>query len=601
MFCVICGQNHEVSECGFFNLLESQKDSDGTGDDWNSLGELPPGGFGLYKDAEGPPGRPLGGGQGTVWARQVLSHPLLEPSSPEPLQTHLALTLRPPMALAPLHYVALPRRSESEQFKETELIKIRYKNIAGTKEGYGFQKEGVDFIFQNDFNCMIGDKMGLGKTVQALLALANAGEGKVPALFIVKGSTTWQWHRQFKDWTDSAPLGVFLIEGSKNFIPPGFRAYVISMDTLSRLVKAEDDDHGGYMLYRIKDTFKALGIKCVVIDECHSFKNMEAKRSVALRAYIELEGIKYKIFLSGTAIKNRADEYFFTLHHLFPQKFPSLRRFRQDWCEKDHKGKFSHIKEYRLEEFRNLIASKVLRREKGIDLPPFRRTTEVISIEDENVKKAYNAALDDLKRVVDEKKGKLSFRDIQDNLMVLRQIVGRAKINDAIDYIDEFLDSNENEKITIGVHHHSVRDILVAKLAARGIHALKFSGEDSNEAKARIVRQFAETKNRVLVISIVAGGTGTDGLQVCNNVLILERQWNSADEEQFEFRFNRDGQKNPVHVNYMVCKGTIDDYFSQNVERTRAVFGETVGNNWKFEDSARDVEEVVNETLRNRL
>lgn len=603
--CSICGDSHLSGECEFFNGLSGigQEDSLQTVDtEWfpGALDEL---------------GR-------IDTAMALVSEDVLETIAGNALTGCTAVTLHPPMALQRIIEIDATQKKLSlaivddfcEQLDKIhtpikikftngkqEIFRIRHHNINGRKVAYDFQKEGIDFIFKTGFNCLIGDKMGLGKTIQALMAIANDYEEKTPTLYVVKGSTVWQWLLQHKDWADASIHGIFMIKGSKSFIPEGFKSYVVSMDTFSRLVKAEYDNYGGLREYEINPWLKAIGIKTVVIDECHSFKNMDSKRSMALAGLIEREQIGFRIFLSGTAIKNRADEYFFTLHHLFPESFRTLEQYRREWCEKDHKGKYSRIKEWRLEEFRTLISSRVLRREKGKDLPPFRRTMEVVSIEDAKIKDAYNAALDDLQRKVDNKEGKLSFRDIQDNLMVLRQIVGKAKINDAIDYVDEFLDSIEDEKICIAIHHKDVRDILYAKMMARGINVLKLSGEDNNDSKNYIIKQFTRRENRVLIISSIAGGTGIDGLQVCNNVLVLERQWNSADEEQFEFRFNRDGQLNPVHCNYMICKGTVDDYFTANVERTRTVFGETIGNNWNFEESPSDVWEVVNETLRNRL
>lgn len=601
IYCTICGDSHLSGECEFFNGLARVRQEDGL----------------QTADIEWFPGA-ISELQAIMDAVQVLAEEGLQTVSPEPFTGCLALTVRPTMALQRIIEIDATKSNYEGSFAQAldnyekiasrilrensqEIIKIRHHNINGRKIAYDFQKEGIDFIFKTGFNCLIGDKMGLGKTIQALMAIANDYEDKTPTLYVVKGSTVWQWLLQHKDWADASIHGIFMIKGSKSFIPEGFKSYVVSMDTFSRLVKAEYDNYGGLREYEINSWLKAIRIKTVVIDECHSFKNMDSKRSQALAGFIEREEIQFRIFLSGTAIKNRADEYFFTLHHLFPQTFRTLEQYRREWCEKDQKGKYTRIKEWRLDEFRTLISSRVLRREKGKDLPPFRRTMKVVSIEDAKIKNAYNAALDELQRKVDNKGGKLSFRDIQDNLMVLRQIVGKAKINDAIDYVDEFLDSIEDEKICIAIHHKDVRDILYAKMMARGINVLKLSGEDNNDSKNYIIKRFRERENRVLIISSIAGGTGIDGLQVCNNILVLERQWNSADEEQFEFRFNRDGQLNPVHCNYMICKGTVDDYFTANVERTRTVFGETIGNNWNFEESPSDVWEVVNETLRNRL
>src|SRR5258706_831642 len=101
--------------------------------------------------------------------------------------------------------------------------------------------------------------MGLGKTIQALLSLRNKYEQMTPCLIIVKSATTFQWIREFKDWCDADALGIFPIISTTGVIPPGFRTYVISMDTLGR-----------------NGTWKKLstmGFKLIIVDECHSFKD----------------------------------------------------------------------------------------------------------------------------------------------------------------------------------------------------------------------------------------------------------------------------------------------------------------------------------------
>ena len=589
--CPLCGSDHLDDSCTFLDSLENHEDS-----------KISPE-FAEYLEDAWADGLEILG-------RNGLGHALDDADEAEIPSEDLALILRPCMALAPIYHVPPPTALQAPIFEKCEektLIKDRFHSLDQQFEAYDFQKESLPFIRSTNYCCLIGDKMGLGKTVQALLALANDLQNdKHPSLIVVKSATIWQWLSQYKIWKASNPLGIFMIQGSKNFIPSGFGAYVISMDTLTKMVEYETDRWGNPIeqTKRLNKWFDKISFKSIIVDECHSFKNASSKRSIALESIIELKKIKYKIFLSGTAIKNRADEYWFTLHQIFPDE-PSFKTqdvYRRVWCERDEKNKFSHIKEWKLDGFRTLISSRVLRRETGKDLPPFRRTTEVISISDPNFKTQYNKELEKLQQIADSK-DKLTYRDVMDNLMVLRRIVGNAKVEFAVDYVDSFLDENENDKIVIGVHHHSVRDVLYAKLIARGHKAIKLSGEESAEQKNTIVtREFPKPENRVLIVSVLAGGTGIDGLQhCCSNVLMLERQWNSADEEQFEFRFNRDGQKNPVLVEYMIARGTIDDFFSANVERTRRVFGETISNNWQFEEDERSVRDVVEETLRNKL
>lgn len=492
-------------------------------------------------------------------------------------------------------------------FKQERLFDAPPATSALDQSGHNawdYQTEGVEFISKCNGTGLIADEMGLGKTVQGLLVLRNAKEKMFPSLLIVKSSTLWQWFNQYKKWTDLNLMGIFMIRDTKGFIPPGFQSYVISMDTFSRMVRAERNPYGKIINISINPQLAAIPFKSVIIDECQSFKDPSSNRTTALVAFLQHKEIEHKIFLSGTPIKNRADEYFTTLNIIDPDNFSSIELFRRNWLVRDGQ-KWTFVSPYRLDAFRELIANYVIRREtKDVlkDLPEFRRTFETISIEDEKIKELYNAELERLREISDSKEN-FSYMDVEKSLMTLRRLIGMAKIDFTSEYVDTFLDTVENEKIAIGVHHHAVRDILYSKLLAKGFGVLKLSGEDSGDKKEEIKNQFInDPSKRVLVISTLAGGVGIDGLQkVCSNVIGLERQWSSVDEEQFEKRFHRPGQEKPVICEYFIAKGTIDDFFHQLVEMKRQMFGETVGNDWNMMSDSGMLRNLVHQTVASRL
>lgn len=530
-----------------------------------------------------------------------------------------------------------------------------FHSINGQKKAYGYQEDGVKFIQDSGYNCLIADQMGLGKTIQALLALRNEYDEMTPCLVLVRSATLWQWLKEYKEWCDPLPLGIFMIQGTKSFIPPGFRTYLMSMDTLAR--------------QGMTDKLMAFGFRLVIVDECHSFKNPVSKRSQALVQF--LSGISKRelqrvlklncivcrhdwreevtinlnlmdstskttmrhqtqcpqckadvvqivqkdvkneterrcglILLSGTPIKNRAEEYFVPLNLLKPTVFSSIGHFRNKFLMQSYDtGKWNKVAPYMLDEFKSAISDVVIRRERAEvlpDLPKFRRIFTEIIIEDQKLKDLYNAELKKLQEKDDSSK-ELTYFDIQDNLMTLRRITGVAKCDFMSEYADLFLDETEEEKLAIGVHHHAVRDLLYYKLGTeKRFGVLKLSGEDGPERKNNIIEAFQRKENRLAIISTLAGGVGLN-LQFCNNAVIIERQWSAADEEQFEDRFNRPGQTRPVTCEYLLAKGTIDSYFSQMVEDKRKIFGETVGNSWDLKGDKMAIRDLVDWTVGHRL
>ena len=87
-------------------------------------------------------------------------------------------------------------------------------------------------------------------------------------------------------------------------------------------------------------------------------------------------------------------------------------------------------------------------------------------------------------------------------------------------------------------------------------------------------------------------------------MLNLEREWNAADEEQFEGRFygraNEKTQPPSFLAEYMLVKDSLDDDFHTMVERKRKICGETL-DGWNFTNDANAVRELVERTISRKL
>ena len=79
---------------------------------------------------------------------------------------------------------------------------------------------------------------------------------------------------------------------------------------------------------------------------------------------------------------------------------------------------------------------------------------------------------------------------------------------------------------------------------------------------------------RVMIASTLASGEGLN-LQFCSDCVVMERQWNPANEEQAEARFKRIGSEAAIiNATYQVALGTIDEYLADLVESKRQVVHE---------------------------
>ena len=589
-----------------------------------------------------------------------------------------------------------------DQLPAYETDSLELQNLAKTKTLRPYQIEGVEFILKSlsqGAGCVLADQMRLGKTNQALMAALNHPNFKdldFSVLVQVRAANVWQWVREIRDWCDNLPNAVWVIEGTKNWIPPGFKFYVISMDTFSRqgTCKAckhqfhEDYTENGTGCSRctktgkscrvcqsagdaISDQLLEFGFKLCIVDEAHSFKNTDSQRSRALTAFLKNierstlvhnfhftcpmcseqwdEPVEVQvnqadatkrvsktsaclkcfakvsmsaalhletkrncgiIMLTGTPIKNRADEYFVPLNLIAPEQFPSQTAFRKTWIAEDGR----RINPYHLEAFKERIAPFVLRREKEDiykDLPSMNRIFTVIEVADERLRKAYNQVLDEMEAdrlFKDSKSHGGGFFENIGKLQKLRRICGLAKVNWVADYAETFLYDSDRAKLAIGYHHLDVRDALSYQLTQFG--TCKLDGADSPQTKDRIAHKYFRTApEQVLLLGETACKEGLE-LVYIENALVTERQWSSAEEEQFEYRFyNPDleylkklGLENKrTQVEYIVAKGTIDQFFYELVEEKRAIFGETIATNWDMTTDSGSFKDLVERTMATRL
>jgi SNF2 family DNA or RNA helicase len=73
-----------------------------------------------------------------------------------------------------------------------------------------------------------------------------------------------------------------------------------------------------------------------------------------------------------------------------------------------------------------------------------------------------------------------------------------------------------------------------------------------------------------MVLSLKAGGTGLN-LTAANHVVLYDRWWNPAVEDQARDRVWRIGQKNTVVCHRLVCPGTVDERVEEIVAGKRRI------------------------------
>ena len=104
-----------------------------------------------------------------------------------------------------------------------------------------------------------------------------------------------------------------------------------------------------------------------------------------------------------------------------------------------------------------------------------------------------------------------------------------------------------------------------------GIPIACYHGGLARGARDRMVREFQAGEGAgALVLSLNAGGTGLN-LTAANHVVLYDRWWNPAVEDQARDRAWRIGQTRTVVSHRLVCPGTIDERVEDVVAGKRQI------------------------------
>jgi non-specific serine/threonine protein kinase len=95
-------------------------------------------------------------------------------------------------------------------------------------------------------------------------------------------------------------------------------------------------------------------------------------------------------------------------------------------------------------------------------------------------------------------------------------------------------------------------------------------GTPIGERKQLVERFQAEGGPRFFVLSLKAAGTGLT-LTRARHVIHFDRWWNPAVENQASDRAYRIGQKNPVIIHPLICRGTIEENIHNMIMRKSAM------------------------------
>ncbi|KAJ9503488.1 DNA repair protein rad16 [Exophiala xenobiotica] len=187
-----------------------------------------------------------------------------------------------------------------------------------------FQLEGLDWMVKQEKSTwkggLLGDEMGMGKTIQAVSLIMSDWPAKEPSLVVVPPVALMQWQAEINDYT-SGKLKVLIYHISANpkcklLTVKDLKKYDVIMVSYSSLESMYRKQNKGWSrndgLVKEDSILHAIKFHRLILDEAHSIKSRTtgvAKACFALKS-------NYKWCLSGTPVQNRIGEFFSLLRFL---------------------------------------------------------------------------------------------------------------------------------------------------------------------------------------------------------------------------------------------------------------------------------------------
>ncbi|WP_069169799.1 DEAD/DEAH box helicase [Streptomyces griseus] len=419
----------------------------------------------------------------------------------------------------------------------------------------GYQSFGARFALARK-RVILGDEMGLGKTVQAIAALAHlAAHGESHFLVVCPASVLINWGREVRA---RSTLRAVPVHGA------------------GRADAFEEWRAGGGVALTTFDALNGLpaGPGCgvrpgmVVVDEAHFVKNPATRRARAVAAWTE--HTERVLFLTGTPMENRVEEFRSLVRQLRPELAPAVTA--------THGVAGSHA-------FRRAVAPAYLRRNQVDvlgELPALVQADEWEEFSAADLE-AYREAV-----------GSGHF------MRMRRAAYARPATSAKLNRLCELVAEAEANGLKVVVFS-CFRDVLrtVGDALGQGVFG-PVSGSVPPARRQELVDAFGAAEGHaVLLGQIQAGGVGLN-IQAASVVILCEPQIKPTTERQAVARVHRMGQIRTVRVHRLLAADSVDQRILDILARKDRLF-DAYARRSEVAEATPDAVDVSDGTLARRI
>ena len=404
-----------------------------------------------------------------------------------------------------------------------------------------YQLEGVQFLLQNSF-ALLADEMGLGKTVQTAVALRSGKREYRRVLLVAPTSLRLNWQRELERWAPELPVRRVLGNAED-------RAYTYRLPIQVLIASYEQVR---------RDTQRFHGnveFDLVIIDEAQRIKSRHSATNLACRIIPRARSWA----LTGTPLENHPSDLAAIFRFLKP-------RLLQDGMSRS--------------QMHNAMAGHFLRRTKSEvlkELPPI--LSREIRLElGSGQRRTYDQVWNTRHEFVQG----LEPREMVTNMLALiTQLKQICNFDDEsgesvkLDVVRSILDKVDGADGKVLIFSQYVKTL--ERLSGQiGIPNDIFHGGLSIEMRERVLKTFQERPGpRALLLSLQAGGVGLN-LQEASTVILFDRWWNPATEDQAIQRAHRFGRQTPLEVVRFLVEESVEERINQVLSEKRILFEEYI-------------------------
>jgi hypothetical protein len=418
---------------------------------------------------------------------------------------------------------------------------------------FDFQRKGIKFLAEQPC-ALLGDEMGLGKSIQAIVATRLLfRSGKISsALVVCPKSLLTDWEEKFWNW--ARELACMKVD--------------CRSDCRERAWSADPAPHIRIVSYDILTSdIEAAGVQSFdlcILDEAQRIKSPSTAASNACKK-IRAER---RWVLTGTPLENKLED----LISIFEFIKPGLLR------QVDARRGNSYVK--------SKVAGFILRRRKSehaheLDLPEKQHYVRWLDLLPRQ-RDAYNRAKQEGIVQLTEKGDSVTVTHVLALITKLKQTCNydsASKESCKLDFILEKLrvleDEAPDEKVLI-FSQYPEKTIPYICEAIRDWSPLVYDGSLSQKQRDKVLKNFQEdNSHRILLISLKAGRLGLT-MHRANHVYHYDLWWNPATASQAEDRAHRIGQKKTVFVTSFLVGNTIEQRIHDILQRKKQLFSEVI-------------------------